>query len=180
MNSIPSRINSDKLYYRIMDLNDTEKVVKLRNANHVRDNYIYQKPITVEEHINYYHTQIETGHIIQYVMIIPDTNKIVGCVFLKNIDFDIKSAEYGVFIGDSEELGKGYGADALNQMINIAFNVLKLNTLTLQVLSYNRIALKTYINAGFVEKNRIVDENKESGIIREVIIMEMINGRRQK
>ena len=55
-----------------------------------------------------------------------------------------------------------------------------LNSLTLQVLSYNRIALKTYINAGFVEKNRIVDENKESGIIREVIIMEMINGRRQK
>ena len=69
LKSIPHRINSNRLCYRIMDLDDTYTVVKLRNANHVRDNYIYQKPITVEEHINYYHTQIETGHIIQYVML---------------------------------------------------------------------------------------------------------------
>ena len=107
---IPFRINGDRLYYRIMDLNDTYIVVKLRNANHVRDNYIYQKPITIEEHINYYHTQIETGNIVQYIMLTRKTNKIIGCVFLKNIDLEAKWAEYGVFIGDSKELGKGYGA----------------------------------------------------------------------
>ena len=174
MSSIPSRINTDKLYYPIMDLNDKEKVVKLRNANNVRENYIYQKPITVEEHINYYHTQIETGHIIQYVMMIPDINKVIGCVFLKNIDFDVKTAEYGVFIGDSKELGKGYGKDALNQMIDIAFNVLMLKSLTLKVLSYNEIALKTYNNAGFVEKERIMDENMASG---KKDIMELVKGR---
>ena len=177
LDSIPYRINSDRIYYRVMELNDTYTVVKLRNANHVRDNYIYQKPITAEEHINYYHTQIETGHIIQYVMIIPDINKVIGCVFLKNIDFDVKTAEYGVFIGDSKELGKGYGKDALNQMIDIAFNVLMLKSLTLKVLSYNEIALKTYNNAGFVEKERIIDENIASGIKREIIIMELVKGR---
>lgn len=176
-NLIPESFSSIRLNYRTMDLNDTDTVVNLRNANHVRNNYIYQKPITREDHINYFHTQIETGHIIQYVIMIPDTKKVIGCVFLKNVDFEIRTAEYGVFIGDSKELGKGYGTDALNQMINIAFNVLKLNSLTLQVLSYNKIAIKTYLNAGFVEKDRIVDENIESGIIREVIIMEMKNGR---
>lgn len=177
LDSIPYRINSDRIYYRVMELNDTYTVVKLRNANHVRDNYIYQKPITAEEHINYYHTQIETGHIIQYVMIIPDINKVIGCVLLKNIDFDVKTAEYGVFIGDSKELGKGYGKDALNQMIDIAFNVLMLKSLTLKVLSYNEIALKIYNNAGFVEKERIIDENIASGKKREVIIMELVKGR---
>ena len=152
MKSIPYRINSNRLCYRIMNLDDTYTVVKLRNANHVRDNYIYQKPITVEEHINYYHTQIETGHIIQYVMLTRKTNIIIGCVFLKNIDLEAKAAEFGVFIGDSKELCKGYGKDALNQMIDIAFNVLMLNSLTLRVLSYNAIAIKIYTNAGFVEK----------------------------
>ena len=176
-NSIPKSFISKRLKYRLMELNDTDTVINLRNANHVRDNYIYQKPITAEEHINYYHTQIETGHIIQYVMIIPDINKVIGCVFLKNIDFDVKTAEYGVFIGDSKELGKGYGKDALNQMIDIAFNVLMLKSLTLKVLSYNEIALKTYNNAGFVEKERIIDENIASGKKREVIIMELVKGR---
>ena len=76
-NSIPKCFISKRLKYRLMELNDTDTVINLRNANHVRDNYIYQKPITVEEHINYYHTQIETGHIIQYVMMIPDTNKVI-------------------------------------------------------------------------------------------------------
>ena len=123
-NSIPKCFISKRLKYRLMELNDTDTVINLRNANHVRDNYIYQKPITVEEHINYYHTEIETGHIIQYVMVIPDNNKVIGCVFLKNIDFDVKTAEYGVFIGDIEELGKGYGTDAVAQMINIAFVII--------------------------------------------------------
>ena len=172
-NSIPKSFISDRLMYRLIELDDTDTVVSLRNANHVRNNYIYQKPITAEEHINYYHTQIETGHIIQYVMIIPDINKVIGCVFLKNIDFDVKTAEYGVFIGDSKELGK----DALNQMIDITFNVLMLKSLTLKVLSYNEIALKIYNNAGFVEKERIIDENIASGKKREVIIMELVKGR---
>ena len=110
-------------------------------------------------------------------MMIPDTNKVIGCVFLKNIDFDVKTAEYGVFIGDIEELGKGYGTDAVAQMINIAFNVLMLKSLTLKVLSYNEIALKTYNNAGFVEKERIIDENIASGKKREIIIMELVKGR---
>lgn len=176
-NIIPKSFSSQQLNYRIMNLNDTDTVVNLRNANHVRDNYIYQKPITKEEHIHYYHTKIETGHIIQYVMMTPVNNKVIGCVFLKNIDFDIKTAEYGVFIGDIEELGKGYGTDAITQMTDIAFNLLKLKTLTLKVLSFNEIALRTYKNAGFVEKSRIIDENIESGMIREVIVMELINGR---
>ena len=176
-NSIPKSFISDRLMYRLIELDDTDTVVSLRNANHVRNNYIYQKPITAEEHINYYHTQIETGHIIQYVMLAQKTNKIIGCVFLKNIDLEAKSAEFGVFIGDSKELGKGYGKDALNRMIDIAFNVLMLKSLTLKVLSYNEIALKTYNNAGFVEKERIIDENIASGKKREVIIMELVKGR---
>ena len=70
-----------RLNYRIMDIEDTDIVVNLRNAIHVRNNYIYQNFITREEHMRYYHTQIETGHIIQYVMIIPDTKKVIGRVF---------------------------------------------------------------------------------------------------
>lgn len=176
-NLIPKSFSSMRLNYRIMDIEDTDIVVNLRNANHVRNNYIYQNFITREEHMRYYHTQIETGHIIQYVMIIPDTKKVIGCVFLKNIDLDNNTAEYGVFIGDIEELGKGYGTDALNQMINLAFNVLRLKTLTLKALSYNKVAIKTYIKAGFVEKYRIVEGNIESDMIREVIIMELVNRR---
>lgn len=176
-NSIPKCFISKRLKYRLMELNDTDTVINLRNANHVRNNYIYQKPITVDEHIKYYHTQIETGHIIQYVMIIPNNNKVIGCVFLKNIDFEVETAEYGVFIGDIEELGKGYGTDAVDQMTNIAFNVLSLKSLTLKVLSYNEVAIKTYNNAGFVEKERIIDENIASGNKREVIIMELVKWR---
>ena len=92
-------------------------------------------------------------------------------------DLEAKSAEFGVFIGDSKELGKGYGKDALDQMIDIAFNVLMLNSLTLRVLSYNAIAIKIYTNAGFVEKERIIDEDIASGKKREVIIMELVKGR---
>lgn len=90
---------------------------------------------------------------------------------------DNNTAEYGVFIDDIEELGKGYGTDALNQMINLAFNVLRLKTLTLKTLSYNKVAIKTYINAGFVEQYIIVEGNIESDMIREVIIIELVNRR---
>ena len=61
--------------------------------------------------------------------------------------------------------------------LDIAFNVLMLKSLTLKVLSYNEIALKIYNNAGFVEKERIIDENIASSKKREIIIMELVKGR---
>lgn len=170
---IPNFIKSDLIDYYIMTRDDVETVVNLRNARHVRDNYIYQKPITISEHNEYYKTKIETGEIVQYIMKDQIKGEAVGCTFLKDIDFENGTAEFGVFIGDKNALGKGYGKDAVNQMKKLAFDIMELKKLVLRVLSNNDVACHTYIQAGFSETNRIFDESSQSGEKREIIIMEV-------
>lgn len=174
---VPVYFISNVLCYRLMTKDDAEAVVRLRNAEHVRKNYIYQKQITVEEHNNYFNTKIETGIVVQYIMKEKNEDKAIGCTFLKDIDLAGNTAEFGVFIGDETALGKGYGRDAVNQMKRLAFEVIGLNKLTLRVLGYNTIALRTYKNAGFIEVERIVDESELDKPKREIIIMEISNKR---
>ncbi|MDO4188917.1 MAG: GNAT family protein [Lachnospiraceae bacterium] len=177
MELVPESFTSGKLQYCIMTMDDTEIVVNLRNAEHVRNNYIYQKPITVEEHTNYFRTKIETGQILQYIMKEANTGDAIGCAFLKDINLSDRIAEFGVFIGDKNALGKGYGVDAVSQMKWLAFDKLKLDKLILRVLSYNGVAYNIYKKAGFFEVSREFEENAEANNPREIILMEFISER---
>ena len=46
------RIDLGPVYLRPITLEDTENIVKWRNTNRVRKNFIYQKPFTKEGHLD--------------------------------------------------------------------------------------------------------------------------------
>lgn len=161
--------------YKSMKIEDTETVLRLRNSDHVRENFIYQKIITKEQHIEYYNNQILTGRIIQYVMTEKQTGNAIGCTLLKDIDYETKQAEFGIFIGETDALGKGYGTDALCQMKRIAFEELKLKKLILRVLGHNEIAYNLYSKMGFNEESRYDEDSAMSGKSRTIINMALYN-----
>jgi len=166
---------TELLRYRVMTEEDTEVVLKLRNSDHVRHNFIYQAIITPKEHLYYFDSQVKTGKVIQFVMEEKSTGKPIGCTLLKDIDYKISKAEFGIFIGDIDALGKGYGTDAVNQMIRLAFKELKLHKLVLRVLSHNKVAFSVYSKAGFREEGRFVDDIVVDGTYRDVINMALFN-----
>jgi RimJ/RimL family protein N-acetyltransferase len=55
----------------------------------------------------------------------------------------------GIFISDRRYLGKGYGTDALNALVDFGFGELRLERIELEVYDYNLRAIRSYEKAGF-------------------------------
>lgn len=167
-------LEGKNIYLRPMTGEDTDLIVKWRNEDFVRKNFIYQKPFTREGHLNWVETMVKTGKVVQFI-ICTNENKPVGSVYLRDIDETHHKAEYGIFIGEKEALSKGYGTEAAKLMIRYAFAERKLHKLMLRVLAGNDRAKKSYENAGFVQEAYLKDDVYLEDGYRDVILMAVIN-----
>lgn len=154
---------------RLMTTDDTDLIIKWRNSESVRGNFIYRKDFTREGHLNWIHTMIDTGKAVQYIILVDNTP--VGSVYLRDIDMEKKEAEYGIFIGEDYARGRGVGTASAKLILETAFNELKLSKVFLRVLADNTQAVRSYEKAGFV-KTGYKEYPEIDGVKTEVIFME--------
>ena len=88
-------------------ISDTALIVKWRNNDSVRQNFIFQEPFTCEMHEAWMKNRVQTGEVVQYIIEDKITNEAVGSVYLRDTNAKNKSAEYGIFIGEDDAIGKG-------------------------------------------------------------------------
>ena len=74
-----------------------------------------------------------------------DTNEIIGFTNLVSIDWKNRNASTGLLIGDNNYLGKGFGTEAVMTMMKYAFDELGMHNLDADIIEYNNLSLKTYI-----------------------------------
>lgn len=142
-----------QVYLRPMEIDDTARIVAWRNQDFVRKNFIYQELFTEEGHLSWIRNQVEPGHVVQFIICLQDGREI-GSVYFRDIDTDEGIAEYGIFIGDEDALGCGYGTAAALEALRYAFTKLKLDKIFLRFLSDNIGAKKSYEHAGFRMSDR--------------------------
>lgn len=157
-----------------MEKSDTERIVNWRNQDFVRKNFIYQDLFTKEGHLSWIRTQVETGHVVQFVICLPDGREI-GSVYFRDIDKEKGTAEYGIFIGEEDALGLGYGTAAAKVALEYAFTNLRLRKVFLRFLSDNISARRSYERAGFRMMDREETVMTPQGE-REVCFMEIDHG----
>ena len=167
-------IEGQDIYLRLMREDDTDRIIKWRNSDFVRRNFIYQNPFTRESHDKWVKTMVDTGKVVQFI-ICTKKDRPVGSVYLRDIDRNHNKAEYGIFIGEEDALGKGYGTQAARLVIDYAFEELKLHKLMLRVLSENGQARKSYEKAGFVQEAYLKDEVFLEGQYKDVIYMAVLH-----
>ena len=163
------------IYLRLMTGEDTDHIVSWRNSDGVRKNFIYQALFTRESHENWIRTMVDTGKVVQMIICEEGTNKPVGSVYLRDIDKTHQKAEYGIFIGEADARGKGYGSAAARLMIQYAFEEMKLHRLFLRVYAENAQAIRSYEKAGFVREAYLRDDVCIDGVYRDIVLMAVLN-----
>ena len=87
----------------------------------------------------------------------------IGEVALSDVDLRIGRAELGIFIGEVDEWGKGYGTDAVNAIVRFGFAELRLERIWLNVGTENGRARRAYEKAGFVLEATLRHDRYEGG-----------------
>lgn len=163
------------IYLRPMTYEDTDLVVKWRNTDAVRKNFIYQALFTRESHENWIRTKVETGEVAQMIICEAGTDKPVGSVYIRDIDRNHQKAEYGIFIGEEDARGKGYGTSAARLMIRYSFEELGLHRLFLRVYADNQQAIRSYEKAGFEKEAYLREDVCIDGVFRDIVLMGILN-----
>jgi len=82
-------------------------------------------------------------------------DQLIGSISIHNIDHLNRNAFLGIFIGDEEHRGKGYGAEAVRLLLEYSFKSLNLHNIMLTVHADNFAAIACYKKFGFQEVGRL-------------------------
>ena len=153
---------------------DTDDIVRWRNTDEVRRNFIFRETFTPEMHRRWLDTKVRTGEVIQYIIEAGAPRRSVGSVYLRDIDEKNGSAEYGIFIGEDGARGQGLGTETARLFSDFALDTLGLHRVSLRLLEGNDRAKRSYEKAGFVREGVFRDMVKLDGVYRSVIFMAKI------
>ena len=164
-------INGEKLILRPITDADTDDIVRWRNDPEVWKYFLFREPFTPEMHRAWLRDKVETGKVIQYIIVEHESGKSVGSVYFRDIDEKNESAEYGIFIGEAFARGRGLGTETAKLFTAFGLDVLRLHRISLKVLGGNDIARRSYEKAGFVTEGIFRDYVKLDGVFTDVVFM---------
>lgn len=90
-----------------------------------------------------------------FSIIVREGARIIGSTGLKDVDAKRGTAELGICIGEKEEWGKGYGAEAARLIVDFGFTLLNLEAIFLKHWDFNGRAHRSYLRAGFKDAGRL-------------------------
>ena len=170
MQELP-RITGDRVALRPITDADTDHIVAWRNTPSVMQNFIFRQTFTPEMHRNWLATKVATGQVVQYIIEDKADGRPVGSVYYRDIDPANHSAEYGIFIGEENARGKGFGTETARLFTEFGFTVLGLHRISLRLLAENLPARRSYEKAGFAEEGLFRDMVLLDGRYCDVVFM---------
>jgi diamine N-acetyltransferase len=101
--------------------------------------------------------------------------RLIGNCSFMNINWTVRSAEVGLFIGEKSYWNKGYGTEVMHLLLRLGFETLNLNRVYLRVDEANKGGIRAYEKAGFVHEGRFRQGAFQNGEYRDVLLMSVLH-----
>lgn len=101
-------------------------------------------------------------------------DRLIGYCGIRDFNLLHQSARVGIFLGDPDCRGTGYGTEAMALLVGFGFDYLNLHSITLSVLDDNLPAIASYKKVGFRECGRAHESFRIHGQWHDWIEMEIL------
>lgn len=105
-----------------------------------------------KEAVNKYYDKHTAQGKIHFAIMLDD--KIIGDIYLKDLDPKLESCDIGVHIVNDQYKGKGYGTQAEKILLSYIFNKHKMKTVYAETLIKNERSAHVLKKVGFIEVSR--------------------------
>ena len=170
-------IYGDKLRLRAVERSDLRRFVEWLNDPEVREGLLLHLPLSMAEEEKWFEDMIKRP-AVEHPMVIEirqdESWVMIGNCGIHNIDWRLRSAEVGIFIGEKGYWDQGYGTEAMRVLLDHSFNTLNLNRIALQVYEDNPRAVRAYEKAGFVHEGRERQGMYKNGRYVDIIWMSVL------
>jgi len=169
--------SGEKTYIRFITYDDTDLIVKWRNQDNVSRYFFYREEFTSKIHEAWMKNKVEAGDVVQFIVCLKDTDRPVGGTYLRDIDKENGSAEYGVFIGDESVRGQGIGKEILRLTLDYAFNELGLKRIMARAIATNEASKQSFLHSGFTIDELVKGVECSDGSVEDMVLMSIGNER---
>ena len=114
------------------------------------------------------------GRNYLFSIIKNEDDKLIGNIELQDVNHTDRRATLGILIGEADERNKGYGTEAINLILDFAFNYLNMNSVNLTLIAVNDRAKRCYEKVGFKEFGRQREAKYVNGKYYDVIHMDIL------
>jgi RimJ/RimL family protein N-acetyltransferase len=107
------------------------------------------RPMSDQEIDRFFHGRLLSTEAVAYAIDVRETGRLIGLTTFSNLDPDNGSVLFHISIGEPDAWGHGYGTEATQLMLGLAFERIGLHRVGLSVFSFNQRAIRAYQKAGF-------------------------------
>lgn len=167
------KLLGERVYLSPMRLEDAEAHTKWMNDGAV-SGYLgnFNQMISFEAERRVLENMALNGQNFSIVLLEGDL--LLGNASLMEVDHLNRRATVGIFIGEREQRGQGYGAEALRLLLGYGFRSLNLHNIMLLVHGDNELGLACYKKVGFREFGRRRSSQFKDGGYVDVIHMDIL------
>ena len=146
----------EKLSLRTLEEKDAHLMLEWMKDATIAHNFRFDVTAATLDSVLRFINSSKNMDVDAHFAIVNETDEYLGTVSLKNIDNDVKSAEYAISLRKTAQ-GCGFGYLATVEILEHAFFSLGLRRVYLNVLSGNAAAIKFYENFGFILEGEFLD-----------------------
>lgn len=148
------KLVGENIYLSPMNMEDAEKYVEWFSDFSMTDGLGTSGSImTLEEEKEWLEKTLKKCDL-QFAIVSLAEDKLLGACGFNEISHQHRIGTVGIFIGDEENRSRGFGAEALQLLLDYGFHYLNLNNIMLNVKSFNERAISCYKKVGFQEFGR--------------------------
>ncbi|MCK5793983.1 MAG: GNAT family N-acetyltransferase [Anaerolineales bacterium] len=179
-------ILGNQLRFRAIEKEDLPKFVKWLNDPEIKYGLSMVVPLSLAEEENWFENLLKRSSYERPMAIEiqpdPQVNEwiFVGNCGLIQIDWQNRSSEVGIFIGEKGYWNQGFGTNAMRLIIKHGFENLNLHRIWLRVFETNQQAMRSYEKAGFTQEGIYRQAQYLDGKYVDVIIMSMLKSEWQE
>ena len=171
-------LKGNNIYIRALEPNDLEFVYAIENDQsiwEVSNTHTPYSRFLVKQYLENAHQDIYEAKQLRLAICKNEDFQAVGLIDL--FDFDPKNnrAGVGIVISNGSNRNSGLGSEALQLVINYAFNQLQLHQLYANIGSKNEISISLFTKFGFQKIGVKKDWNKINNQYEDEMLYQLIN-----
>lgn len=170
-------IYSDRIRFRAIERDDLHRYVEWLNDPEVIAGLSLYLPLSTTDETHWFESlskrpMEERGFAIDAR--IGDDWRHIGSTGYERLEWNNRSAEFGIFIGDKTYWNQGYGTEATRLMVKHGFETLNLHRICLRVYETNPRAIRAYEKVGFVKEGIMRDAVYRNGCYINALLMSIL------
>jgi RimJ/RimL family protein N-acetyltransferase len=155
-------LTGEKIVLRPIERADVDALLPWVNDPEVTRTLLIHRPMNREAEIEFIDRMTKSEQDVVLGIALNAGERLIGATGLNQIDTRNSHCQFGIFIGDKGEWGKGYGTEATRLITGFAFATLNLNRVWLHVTAENAAGIRAYEKVGY----------RREGVLRQALYKE--------